>query len=469
MAAWWNQRSTFWMGVGVWTCCAASIAAAADWPRFRGPNGSGTSPDPQAPPTSWSPTERVKWKVALPGPGSSSPIVAGNRIFLTCWSGYGVDQEGGRLEDLRRHLVCIDRRTGAIQWKSSVAPDLPEDRYGGMFAQHGYASHTPVTDGEHVYAYFGKSGAVAYDMDGKLLWQKKLGTELDPRGWGSASSPILFQNLLIVTASAESEALVALDKRTGEQVWRQEASGLNGTWGTPVLVEVDASRTDLVLGVPGEVWGFNPETGKLRWYCQIASADQYCASVVAADGVIYALEARGGGSTAIRAGGDGDVTSTHVLWQGKDANRISSPVVHEGRVYLVAGRVFKCLDAKTGDRLYQERLVGTSGEASAGGDASGGRAPGETRVGFGGRGGFGRGGGPGGSVEYASPILAGGKIYITERNGDVFVVAARATFEQLAVNRVAAGTDDDYSATPAASNGELFLRSSRYLYCISEK
>ncbi|MEO2046833.1 MAG: PQQ-binding-like beta-propeller repeat protein, partial [Pirellulales bacterium] len=174
-------------------------------------------------------------------------------------------------------------------WSATVQPFLPEDKYGGMFAEHGYASHTPVSDGEHVYVYFGKTGALAFDMDGNQLWQQSVGMESDPRGWGSASSPILYNNLLIVTATAESEALVALDKTTGKEVWRQEASGLNSVWGTPILVEVDDHRTDLVIAVPDEIWGLDPNTGKLRWYCKSPVPNSFCASVVTQDGIVYGL------------------------------------------------------------------------------------------------------------------------------------------------------------------------------------
>ena len=131
---------------------------AGDWPRFRGPNGTGVSMDESPVPTSWSATENLKWKVALPGPGSSSPIVVGNRVFVTCWSGYGTGRGNpGDQQDLRRHLICIDRQTGDTLWSKTVEPYLPEDPYGGMFTQHGYASHTPVSDGERVYVFFGKT------------------------------------------------------------------------------------------------------------------------------------------------------------------------------------------------------------------------------------------------------------------------------------------------------------------------
>lgn len=437
----------------------ASSSWSADWNRFRGPNGSGVSSDEKPVPTTWSDSENLKWKVAIPGPGSSSPIVVGDRVYVTCWSGYGTDRSNaGKQQDLRRHLLCIDRNTGKTIWMKTVEPVLPEDPYGGMFAQHGYASHTPASDGERVYVFFGKTGVLAFDRDGNQLWHTKVGTESDPRGWGSASSLVLYKDLVIVTASAESEAIVGLDKNTGKERWRQEASGLGSTWGTPILVEVDAQRTDLVLGVPSEIWGLNPETGKLRWFCQAMQSDQYCSSVIASDGVVYGIEGRGGGSIAIRAGGSGDVTKTHVVWSGRDSNRIGTPVIHEGRIYFFSNRVANCIDASTGSEIYQARLSGGNAPAA---EAQRGFAGGG---GFGGRGGF--GGGMGGQ-DYASPVAADGKLFYMTRGGDAFVLKLGPKFEQLAVNRVTPDTED-FSATPAISNGELFIRSSKHLYCVAD-
>ncbi len=441
--------------------CIATTINAADWARFRGPNGSGVSSDKASVPATWSDSENLKWKVALPGPGSSSPIIVGDKVFVTCWSGYGVDRGNpGNQEDLLRHLICLDRATGKTLWSKAVKPVLPEDRYGGMFAEHGYASHTPVSDGENVYVYFGKSGALAFDMEGNQLWQTKIGTESDPRGWGSASSPILYKNLVIITASAESEAVVGLDKETGKEVWRQEAAGLNSTWGTPVLVKIDNERSDLVLGVPYEFWGFNPDNGKLRWFCEVMETDSYCSSVVAEDGIVYGIEGRGGGSIAVRAGGKGDITESNVVWSGRDANRIGTPIVHEGRIYFFASGVANCIEAASGKKVFQGRLEG----ASAGPAAAGGNRGVDRGNAGGGRGRRGGGGGFGG--DYAPAVIADGKIYFPSRSGNVYVLKAGDEFEQLATNRVTSDSED-FSATPAVSDGQLFLRSSKHLYCIA--
>ncbi len=459
--------------LATWTAFAFSYIASpvhsADWARFRGPNGTGVSVESQTVPAEWSAEKNVKWKVPLPGMGSSSPIVVGSRIYVTCWNGYGMDRnDPGDQKNLRRHLVCLDLATGATIWSQEVEPTLPEDEYGGMFAEHGYASHTPVSDGERIYVYFGKTGALAFDLEGKKLWQTPIGTESDPRGWGSASSPVLYKNLLIVTAPAESEAMVAINKLTGEVVWKKEASGFGGTWGTPVLVEIDANRTDLVLGVPGEIWAFDPETGKLRWYSEAIGGDSFCSSVVTDGQTVYAIEGRGGGSIAVRAGGEGDISKTNTVWSGRHNNRIGTPVVHDGLIYFFGNRMANCVDAKTGESVYRERLPDVASAASpqppaeqpANSDNNESQG-GERRRGRGGR-----GGGMGGQ-DYSSPIIADGKVIYVSRTGTAYVLAVGREYKVLAVNRVTE-TPEDFSATPAISNGNLLIRSSKHLYCVAQ-
>ncbi|QEG33984.1 outer membrane protein assembly factor BamB family protein [Bythopirellula goksoeyrii] len=410
---------------------------AADWLRFRGPNGDGFVSESQPGPISWD-EDSVKWKAELPGPGSSSPIVVGQRVFVTCWSGYGLDKsEPGDQSKLKRHLVCYDRQTGNLLWDKTVDPYLPEDEYGGMFAEHGYASHTPTSDGNYVYAFLGKTGVVKFDMDGNQLWQQSVGTESGASNWGSSSSPILFNNLLIVPATAESEAMVALDTETGEEVWRQEAAGFGSVWGTPILVPANSDRTDLVMAVPNEIWGFNPATGQLLWYCKALSTNSFCSSPIVHDDVVYAIESGpgGGGGIAVRAGGNGDVTDTHVIWSGRQSSRIGTPVYRDGRLYTFNGGVATCIDAASGEQIYRARLQG--------GRDGGGRAQ-----------------------DYASPVIAGDLIYFTSRSGAIYVLQADDEFLQLAVNRVTADTED-FSATPAVCDGELFIRSSKSLYCVS--
>lgn len=444
-------------------CGFQSLNAEDSWTRFRGPDGSGVSTETISTPTKWSDTENLKWKTALPGPGSSSPIVVGEKLFVTCWSGYGVDRDGGGDQaNLKRHLICIEKSSGKTLWDKSVPAVLPEDEYGGMFAEHGYASHTPVSDGKKVYVFFGKSGALAFDLEGNQLWQTKLGDGLDPRRWGSSSSPILYNNILIVTASAESQAIVGLDTENGKELWRAEAEGLNSTWGTPILVPIDDKKTDLVIGVPYEFWGLDPTTGKLRWFCEVMETDSFCSSVIAHDGIVYGIEGRGGGSIAVRAGGKDDVTKTNIVWQGRNSSRISTPIYYDGRIYFFSGRVANCIDAATGKEIYQTRLP--AGNSNAGDNAArGNEAAGQG----GGRRGGGGGGGRGGQ-DYGSPVIADGKIYFVTRNGDMHVIKASKEFESISVNRVTADRED-FSGSPAISSGEIFVRSSKHLYCISDK
>lgn len=452
---------------------AVSNSSSGDWDRFRGPNGSGVSSDAKNLPVEFSESKNLKWKAELPGPGSSSPIIIGNRVFVSCWSGYGMSRENvGDIKALKLHLICFDRSNGKVLWNQTIDPYYPEEEYRGMFAEHGYASHTPVSDGQSVYVYFGKSGIHAFDMDGNKLWNKQIGTGSDRRGWGSASSPILYKDLVIVTAPAESQAIVALKKKTGEQVWKQVADGFAGTWGTPILVEIDKSRTDLVLGVPYEIWALNPDNGKLRWFCEATQDDSYCSSVIANGDTIYAVEGRGGGSFAIKAGGKDDVTKTNILWSGSGRNRIGSPVTQDGMLYFVSNKIVNCIDSKTGKEIYQARLTPKAASNGAPDSPPSAESESRPRGGFGGGGGFGgpgrggRGGGMGGQ-DYSSPVLGDGKMYYVSRNGDIFVIRPGSTFEQLAVNRLT-NQPEDFSATPAISGNEIFVRSSKTLYCVGQ-
>lgn len=447
------------------------LVAASDWARFRGPNGSGVSLDSRPVPTVWSESENLKWKTKLPGPGLSCPIVIGDRIVVTCWSGYAVDEaKPGSLNDLKRNVLCLDKSTGDLLWSHAEAPVLPEDEFRGMFAQNGYASHTPATDGERVYVFFGKSGVIAFDLgEGRKLWQHGVGENLERRGWGSASSPIVYKHLVIVPAFIEGDKMVAFDGATGKVAWSQDSPGYTSNWSTPILVEAEG-RTDLVLAVPGEVWGVNPENGKLRWYCEIPGSDSARASVVADGEIVIAMAGGRGASTsmAIRAGGKGDVKDSHVVWTGRDVSSTASPVIHDGKMYLVNNKVATSVDMATGKRIGQTRLAGTSGGARAGrearSDESSGSEGQEDNAEGRGRGGYG-GGGMGGQ-DYSSPVIAGDHLFYTSRNGEVFVVELGEEMKQVSTNSFTSDRTD-YSATPAISDGEMFIRSANAVYCIS--
>lgn len=408
-------------------CLSILPLLAADWARFRGPGGSAVS-DERGLPGEWSSSDSIVWRTDLPGPGASSPITFGDRIFLTCYSGYGLSEaDPVDQKQLLRHVLGLDRRTGNILWNKQVAPKLPEQAYQGFQALHGYASSTPATDGERVYVFFGKTGVFAFDFSGEEVWQADVGSRT--HNWGTATSPVLYKDFVIVNASVESGSLVALDKRTGSEVWR--APGMRSSWNTPTLVDVEGGRQELVVSVQGSILGFDPDNGKQLWQCE-GIPDYVCPSVVAKDGVVYAIGGRQGAALAVRAGGRGNVTSSHVVWRQRGGSNVSSPVVFDKHVYWVSdqGMAF-CLQADSGKIVYQERL------------------PRAGRV-------------------YASVVAADGKLYAVSREAGTFVLALEPQFKQLAHN-VMRDDRSIFNASPAVSNGQLLLRSDRALYCIGKE
>lgn len=418
----------------------SSAACAEDWPRFRGPLGNAVS-TADAVPTTWSPSANLAWKTELPGPGASSPIVVGGKAFITCYSGYGLTQEApGELENLVRHLVCVDVKTGNKIWQKDVPASLPEDPYTGIgVTAHGYASHTPVSDGKNVYAFFGKGGVHAFDMKGNALWQAEVGKESDPAKWGSSSSPVVFDNIVIVTAAAESQAILGLDRETGKEVWRQEAKGLDNMWGTPSLVQVAEGRTELVMCVAKELWGMDPRTGKLIWFADATGAEQSYASIVQNGNKVYAFTGRGGGSIAVEVGGKGDISKTNTVWTGRDSASFASPVGHNGKLYLVTRGVLTVVDAESGERLEQVRLKGV--------EQSGGRF---------------------GSSDYPSPIVVGDRLFYLTGGGQMFVFSLGDKTQQVAINRFTS-EKETFWGTPAVSDDLMIVRSEKHVYCIADK
>ncbi|MGH7137485.1 MAG: PQQ-binding-like beta-propeller repeat protein, partial [Pirellulales bacterium] len=252
--------------LGIFLSAVPAVDSLADdWPNFRGPNGLAVSRDTGLPVT-WSDSTNIVWKTELPGPGSSSPIVAGQRVFVTCYSGYGVDRaDPGEPSKLARSLVCVALADGRVLWRQSVPAVLPEDRYSGMLADHGYASHTAATDGERVYVFFGKSGVLAFDLGGNPLWKQEVGASSQRMRMGSGASLCVYKNLVIVNASIEGEAIFAFDGATGRQVWKTEAKGYDGSYSTPVIVK-SGHRDEIVVNMPDEIWGLDPQDGGLFWY-----------------------------------------------------------------------------------------------------------------------------------------------------------------------------------------------------------
>jgi outer membrane protein assembly factor BamB len=315
---------------------------------------------------------------------------------------------------------------GEIRWTKEIEPKLPEqDR---IREEHGYATSTPAADEERVIAFFGKSGVIAFDHSGKQLWQTSVGEELS--GWGSAASPVLYNGLVIINASVESESLIALDAKTGREVWR--ARDIKDSWNTPILVQTPEGRTELVVAMFQKILGFDPAKGTRLWSCDTDIPWYMAPSLVADRGIVYSVGGRPGGGLAVRTGGRGDVTGTHRLWTIGKGSNVTSPIIHDGRLYWMhdnLGIAF-CADAASGEILYEERI-------------------------------------PRGNQVYASPVLADDKIYYLARDGKTYVVPAAPEFEILAVNTF--GERGAFNASPAVAGGRIYIRSNRYLYCIGAK
>ena len=415
-------------------CCVAVVALAAgsawaaDWTQFRGPGGLATADDKTLP-TKWDSEANVAWKVALPGPGTSSPIVVGDKIFITCYTGYGVDpQAPGSQGDLVYHLLCLKRSDGSTVWDKTLTLDAKVPSYGNMQALHGYASATPAADSDTVYTLFANGEVTAWGFDGSQKWTKNLGFRI--HGWGAGASPVVADGTVLALESIRGGALVGLDKKTGNEVWRQ--AGIEEAWDTPLILKV-GNRTEAIVSSKGVIQAFDPAKGTPLWNAK-GIDDYICSSVVAADGIVYAIGARRNAAMAVRAGGDGDVTDKNVLWRLDKGSNVSSPVFSGGYLFWPheSGRAVFCVDVKTGQLAYESPLQ------------------------------------PKPALIYASPIVGAGNVYILDRAGTMYVVAAKPQFELVSVNKIE-GDGSTFNASPVASNGQLLLRSDKSLYCIGKK
>ena len=405
---------------------AAPLENTSDWPAFRGPENTGVS-SATGLPEAWGEGENIAWKAELPGGGSSTPIVFNERIYLTAYSGYLVrGKEEGSLEELKRHLLCLFPGDGSIIWKKEVKAKLPEEE---RIRDHGYAANSVAVDEDRVYAFFGKSGVHAYDHQGNELWQADVGSKT--HGWGTAASPVLYNDLVIINASVESQSLIALNKTSGKEVWR--ASGIKEAWNTPLIVTNPSGAKELVVAIHGKVLGFHPATGEALWSCDTDITWYMVPSPVVADGVVYYLGGRSGtAALAVRTGGRGDVTASHRLWTSKKGSNVTSPVYHDGHLYWMSEKlgVAYCAKAETGELVYEER-ISRAGQV------------------------------------YGSAILADGKVYYVSRGGTTHVVAAKPEFELIGSNPLRDGTQFD--ASPSVMGNRLLIRSNKHLFCIGEK
>ncbi|MCH7924869.1 MAG: PQQ-like beta-propeller repeat protein [Planctomycetes bacterium] len=421
-------------------------AALNQWAQWRGPLGTGVAPHAN-PPLTWSEEKNVRWKTAIPGKGLSTPVIWGDRIFLTAAIAVGdaLPDHGhahgahDNMPALYRHkfvVLAVNRRDGSILWQRTVNDERPHE---STHETGSWASHSPVTDGEYVFASFGSRGVYCLDMNGELVWKKDLGNMQTLHGHGEGSSPALYGDTLIVNWDHEGGSfVVALDKRTGSERWKVLRDEVT-SWSTPLVV-VHEGKPQVIIAATKRVRGYDLATGDVIWECG-GLATNVVASPVAADGFVYV-----GNSYEFRAmlairlsAAKGDITNTDAIVWTRDRHTpyVPSPLLYSDRapggdrLYFLKHYqgILTCLEAKTGKTLFGPQ-----------------RLPGIGNV-------------------YASLVGAAGRVYIVSLNGTTVVLEHGREFKLLATNRL----DDSFSASPAIVGNELFLRGDRSLYCIGEK
>ena len=425
-----------------------SVAYADNWPQWRGPSGTGVSNEAGLP-ESWD-EDDIAWKALLSGLGISSPIVWENRVFVTSQLGQAELREGshptlargpeaasekplgdqavGR-EDSRQVFFLVeafDISDGRRLWEYRLQA---EGEVPPLHEKHNLASPSPVTDGNTVYAWFGTGQLVALNMEGKLVWQRHLGAEYSPFEiqWGHGSSPALYGDLLILLCDhTPASYLLALDKKTGKDKWKVDRGKGLKSYSTPTVVRGPAGD-ELIVNSSEQIAAHDPATGKLLWF--INGSNRFPIPVPSSDnGVLYTSRGyRSGPYMAIRLGGKGDVSGTHVQWHvPTGAPYISSLVYYRDLVYMANGAgIVTCIDAKTGEKVWQERIKG---------------------------------------IFSASPIAGDGKIYLTSEMGEMIVLRAGREPEVLARNLF----DERAVASPAISSGQIFIRTDEHLFCVGK-
>ena len=422
---------------------ATATSFAGNWPQWRGPDGSGISTEKNLP-AEWSTTKNIKWKTPIEGRGHSSPIVWGNKIFLTTAiegdvvpgakaARHVMDNKDFVHPDSiganKKHtfkVIAIDRDNGKVLWQSTAWEGTP---YDDRHRKSSYAASTPATDGKLVYAYFGTEGLYAYDFNGKLAWKADLG-KLGTVGMGTGTSPILFDNFVIVQCdeeNGESSFIVGLDKKTGKEVWRTPRK-VQVSWSTPLLVKT-AKRAELITSGTEFILSYDPATGKELWRHKGVESNAIPSPVANSDMVYVVAGFPAKIALGIRLGNNGDLTGTpNVPWQyTKGTAYVPSPILYGDYLYLTTDRgILTALDAKTGEVKYE-----------------GGRIPIPATF-------------------TASPVAFEGKILMTSEDGDTFMIKAGPKHEILGTNSVG----EAVYASPAIADGHIFIRGEKNLYCI---
>ncbi|MCC6233552.1 MAG: PQQ-binding-like beta-propeller repeat protein [Verrucomicrobiales bacterium] len=412
---------------------SAAVAHAGPWPSWRGPHQDGTTTE-TAFPTSWSPTNNVRWRVDLPGPGNSTPIVWSNFVFVS----QAVPKPSTRA------VLALDRATGKVLWQTGALWEDPETTH----EDNPFCAASPVTDGERVIAYFGSAGIYAIDYTGLILWRRD-NIDDQKHGWGYSSSPVIHgDHVYVYHGPGPSSRLYALSKKSGKVTWqvplpepvptertdgfKGRTPGILGNFGSPLVATV-AGRTQVILGFPESLRSYHADTGEELWRARGLNPLVYTTPLLVGNQVI-AMGGFNGSSLAVRADGSGDVTATHRTWYDERSkkNRIGSAVAKGDHLYLINVDGFlECLEARTGRQVWEERLNGPGAN-----DAS-----------------------------WSSLTLAGDHLYALNKSGDGFVIKASPKFEVVSTNTVA----EPLNSSVAMSDGELFIRTWKGLWCIGGK
>ena len=424
---------------------AADVPPSDRWPGWRG-DGRGVAKGARVP-LEWSPDKNVLWKAELPGRGHSSPIVWGDRVFVTsaiegevvpgakAMPHVAEGQQFVHPEAVgadRRHtlkLLALDARTGRVVWERTAWEGTPVD---SRHRKASFASPTAVTDGERVYAYFGSEGLYAYDFDGTPAWKFDPGV-VGTMGVGVGTSPVLYKNLVILLCdedNGEKSYLVGLDRRTGKQVWRAPRR-IEVSWATPIVVSA-GGRDELVTAGNQLIQAYDPATGRELWRMKGLESNAVTSPLVGDGVVVLSSGYPSKISVAVRPGGSGDVTDgPNVLWRyAKGSAYVPSPILYDGHVYLVTDKgLITCLDARTGEVRYE-----------------GARPPAPASV-------------------MASPVAVDGHLLLMSQDGDTFVVKAGPRFELVRTNPLG----EPISASAAVAGGRLFIRGERHLFAIAGK
>jgi outer membrane protein assembly factor BamB len=403
----------------------SGITNAENWPGWRGPTGDGVTPETDLP-LKWSATENVVRKTPLPDGGNSTPVVWGDAVFLTQAT------EKGK----KRAIICFDRKDGHERWRHTVTWDQPELTHD----TNPYCGSSPATDGERVIAAHASAGVVCVDFAGKELWRRDLGEQRHI--WGSGASPVIAGDRVFLNfGPGPKAAMVCMDKRSGKILWKHDEPGGSsgepptgggkaewaGSWGDPLLRHV-GDREELIMTWPGRLCAADPASGRELWTCSGLNPLIYT-SPVFADGIAVAMGGYNGSAIAVKAGGNGDVTSSRLWLVEKTRQRIGSPVVHDGNLYILTDPGFaECRNLKTGAIVWEERLKG----------------PGPT------------------GQNWSSLVRSGDRLYAVNQGGDAFVFKAAPKFELLATSPIG----EKVIGSIAVSDGQLFIRSYKHLWCI---